>query len=104
MTIDRGSLKRWPEASGSHPTGCFSTEVRTCTQPGRRAVTARIVGDLNSVLVLMTATGLPCGAWRSGARRRTLKASGACSRGPVAWGVAVPDVSVPDGWAGAVWV
>src|SRR3954470_10276000 len=84
MTIERGSSKRCPAASGSQPTWCFSTDVRTSTQPGLRAATARIVGDLKLVLVLIVATTRPFGLVRSCARRRTTKASGPVSLGAAA--------------------
>src|SRR3954453_5740359 len=79
MTSVRGWLNRTPDVDGSHPTWCLRAEVRTMTHPGLRAATARIVGDLNSVLVLMVATTLPPGALRSCARRRTWNASGGTS-------------------------
>src|SRR4051794_41189085 len=79
MTSVRGWLNKAPDVDGSQPTWCLRAEVRTMTHPGLRAATARIVGDLNSVLVLMVATTLPPGALRSCARRRTWKASGGAS-------------------------
>src|SRR4051794_13829655 len=81
MTIERGCSNSAPADSGSQPAGRFSSDVRTRTQPGLRLVTARIVGDLNSVLVLIVPTTLPWGAVRSWVRWRTWKASAPRSLG-----------------------
>src|SRR4051794_2617254 len=81
MTIVRGWLNSAPDATGSQPAPWRRTDVRTRTQPGRRPATARIVGDWNSVLVLIVATTRPPGDARSWARRRTWNASGARNRG-----------------------
>src|SRR3954452_2788376 len=119
MTIERGSLKKTPALVGNQPTWCLRTAVRTSTQPGLRPATARIVGDLNSVLVLIVATISPPGLARSCARWRTWKASGPLSLATAsaalggAWGAvsvvcgvvagraAAGAVCVPEPWGSA---